>query len=136
MISEPSITPFPALQGHQYMNIITFRKNGQPVTTPVWFAQENDRLYVVTARKAGKVKRIRNNSRVQVGPANQTGKPLGPMVEATARVVSAGEEQHADTLLNRKYGFAKYAFDAMVKVVQLFRGPTERVYLEITPLAD
>ena len=136
MLSEESTTSFPTLQGHQYMNLITFRKNGQSVTTPVWFAQKGERLYVVTGRTSGKVKRIRNSSRVQVGPADRVGKPLGPTAEATARIVSAEEEQHANTLLNQKYGLAKYAFDAAAKLIQLFRGPTERAYLEIIPLAD
>ncbi|NOK63586.1 MAG: PPOX class F420-dependent oxidoreductase [Chloroflexi bacterium AL-W] len=136
IILEEQTTTFPTLQGHQYMNLITFRRNGQPVTTPVWFVQEGAHLYFMTVRTSGKVKRIRNSNRVQVGPANQRGKSLGPTVEATARILSAQEEQHANTLLNQKYGLAKYAFDAAAKVMQFFRGPSERVYLEIAPLVD
>ena len=29
---------FASLQGHKYINVETFRKNGQGVRTPVWFA--------------------------------------------------------------------------------------------------
>jgi hypothetical protein len=34
------------LQDNRYLNLTTFRKNGTPVVTTVWFAQVNDRIYV------------------------------------------------------------------------------------------
>jgi PPOX class probable F420-dependent enzyme len=121
-------TPFDLVRDHQYINLITFRKNGQSVTTPVWFAQQGERLYVMTVDGSGKVKRIRNCARVEVGPSDRAGKPLGPTVLASARILPASENARADDLLNQKYGIQKRAFDAMMKL----RG-VERVYLEIVP---
>ncbi|MFM7677639.1 MAG: PPOX class F420-dependent oxidoreductase, partial [Roseiflexaceae bacterium] len=69
---------FDALANQEFMNLITQRKSGADVATPVWFAQDGDRLYVMTGRTAGKVKRIRNNPRVQVAPSDRAGTPLGP----------------------------------------------------------
>ena len=53
----PSIPP--EISGQRYISLATFRKNGTPVYTPVWFGEENGRLYVMTAAKTGKAKRLR-----------------------------------------------------------------------------
>jgi uncharacterized protein len=63
----PQSNPFPNLHGHQFMSVTTFRKSGQPVPTPVWFAQVEDKLYVMTQANAGKVKRIGHTARVGAG---------------------------------------------------------------------
>ena len=47
----------------QYLNLETFRKNGDGVKTPVWFAQEGESLYVMTIPTSGKAKRIRRLAR-------------------------------------------------------------------------
>ena len=33
----------------KYLSITSFRRNGSGVATPVWFATEGDRLFVMTA---------------------------------------------------------------------------------------
>jgi len=122
---------FDALANQQFMNLITQRKSGADVATPVWFAQDDNRLYVMTDRTAGKVKRIRNNPRVQVAPSDSTGTPLGPSQPAVAAVISyAAEAATANALLTKKYGFMKRMFDLM----SLFNGgASRRAYLVITP---
>lgn len=102
---------FAALAGQQYMNLTTFRKSGQGVVTPVWFAQEGPRLYVMTRPTAGKVKRIRNGVRVLVAPASARGEPLGEAVEARARLMEPAEARVAKRALDRKYGLLKKLFD-------------------------
>ena len=44
----------------QFINVETFRKNGQGVQTPVWFVEDKGTLYVRTVENSFKVKRIRN----------------------------------------------------------------------------
>ena len=39
---------FDALHGHAYASLTTLRRDGTPVVTPVWFALEGGRVYVVT----------------------------------------------------------------------------------------
>ncbi|MEY2845777.1 MAG: hypothetical protein RL076_1323 [Chloroflexota bacterium] len=121
---------FDALANQQFMNLITQRKSGADVSTPVWFVQEGDRLYVMTGSNAGKVKRIRNNPHVQVAPSDRAGAPLGPSQPAIARVISdASEAATANTLLTKKYGLMKRMFDLMA----LFNGgANSRAYLVIT----
>lgn len=121
---------FPTLAGHQYMNLATFRKSGDAVTTPVWFAEKDGKLYVVTIGNSGKVKRIRNNGAVQVTPSTSNGKPLGIAVDAQARVVSAEEKPAGLAVLRAKYGLLFQAF-ALLWWIQR----SNEVIIEITPKA-
>ena len=120
---------FPNLQGRQFMSLTTFRKNGEPVSTPVWFAQEGENLYVLSAADAGKVKRIRHNAQVEVAPCTLIGKLIGEPVEAMASILPGDHAVKAINALNRKYGFQKRMFD----LYHLIRG-IHRVYLEISPM--
>ena len=99
----------------QFINVETFRKNGQGVPTPVWFVQDGDTLYVRTVDGSGKVKRIRNNPRVRVTPCDVGGKPKGEWVEGQARFASADESKKVNGLLTRKYGLMKVMFELMGK---------------------
>ena len=36
------------LQNQKYISLTTYRKTGAPVRTPVWFAEENGKLYIFT----------------------------------------------------------------------------------------
>ena len=120
---------FPALAGHGYLRLTTFRKSGEAVPTPVWFAQVGDHLYVTTDSESGKVKRIRNNAQVEVAPCDMQGKVLGDSAEAMARVMAGEEEAVAQEALKRKYGWQFRMFGAFGS---LRRRP--RVHLDITPM--
>jgi PPOX class probable F420-dependent enzyme len=130
-MSTDSHNYFSALRGHQYMNLVTFRKSGEGVKTPVWFVLDGNRLMMMTLPIAGKVKRIRNNSRVQVGPSDVQGKPLGEMVEARARLLQGDEATRVEKSLSKKYGLI-YAVLSLQR--KLSRKNTARVFIEITPL--
>ena len=71
----------------QYLNLETFRKNGESMKTPVWFVQEGEILYVQTVANSGKVKRVRNNGRVNVTPCKVDGTPIWTWVPANAREI-------------------------------------------------
>ena len=117
---------FAALGGHHYVNLTTFRRSGAAVVTPVWFALEGGKVYVVTTAEAGKIKRIRNNPQVQLAPSTGGGKALGPAVEAVARLLPPGEWTAATRALNAKYGWRKRLFDVFFRLRQ-----HQRAYLEI-----
>lgn len=108
--------PFASLPGRKYINLETFRKNGQGVRTPVWFAGEPEegapeKLYVYSTGDSGKAKRIRNNGRVRVAPCDVRGKLLGEWIEARAEIVSSEEAEHGMQLLNKKYSPWKQVLD-------------------------
>jgi len=102
---------FAVFAGHKYLNLETFKRNGDGVKTPVWFAVDpaNDlatdaaRLYAYTTGDSGKVKRIRNNAHVRIAPCDMAGKLLGDWVEARAEIVTGEEAEYGDRLLNKKY---------------------------------
>jgi PPOX class probable F420-dependent enzyme len=110
---------FAAFAGHKYLNLETFKKNGEGVKTPVWFAADTSasldstevRLYVYTIGVSGKVKRIRNNGRVRIAPCNARGGVLGDWVEARAEIVTGAEAEHGMQLLNKKYAPWKQVLD-------------------------
>ena len=128
MSSKSGSGPFGALEGHNFMSLTTFRASGQPVTTPVWFAAEGDKLYMVTEVAMAKAKRMRNDPRVRVAPSTAVGKPLGPAVDAVARVLAADEAGHARRRLRHKYGFQVFGAD----LIHWIRRRAV-IYLEIAP---
>ena len=67
--------------------LTTFRKDGTPVATPVWFVIHDGELHATTLENAGKVKRIRNDPRVTVAACTVRGTPIGPTFAAHARVL-------------------------------------------------
>ena len=120
---------FPNLHKYKYINLTTFRKTGVAVTTPVWFAQEDERLVMTTDSSAGKLKRIRNNPRVEIAPSDMRGKPLGDAkaVQAQARILQGEEASTAEKLLKKKYGLQYSMFG-------LAGRNSVRVFIEIAPL--
>ncbi len=102
---------FASFEGHKYLNLETFRKSGEGVRTPIWFAAEPAtsldspaaKLYVYTVGNTGKMKRMRNNPRVRIAPCDMRGKVLGEWVDAQAEIVTGAEAAHGMSLLNKKY---------------------------------
>ena len=101
----PSQIPAP-IQGQKYISLTTFRKTGTGVATPVWFGEEDGKLYVMTISKMGKVKRIRNNPLVQVAPCTIRGKVTGDQFAATARLLPPEDFARARKTITRKYWLA------------------------------
>ena len=79
-----------AIRAQKYISLKTFRKSGFPVATPVWFGEQDGKLYVMTRSDMGKTKRIRNNPKVQVAPCTIRGQVNGPEFSATARLCRPG----------------------------------------------
>ncbi len=112
---------FEHLRGHKYIDLVTFRKSGIGVHTPVWFADEGGRLYIFSRRDAGKMKRIRNNPRVEIAPCTMRGRALGSYVAASARV--APDQDAARQAIRRRYWLARIPW--------LWR--KDNVYVELAP---
>jgi uncharacterized protein len=104
-----AITQF---EHQQYLNLETFRRSGESMKTPVWFVQDGETLYVSTMANCGKVKRIRNNERVNVAACKMNGKVSGSWIPAIAREITDSERcSKAGKLLDKKYGLMKKLFD-------------------------
>jgi PPOX class probable F420-dependent enzyme len=97
--------------GQKYLNLETFRRSGESMQTPVWFVQAGGTIYVQTVANSGKVKRIRNNRRVNVTPCRMDGTPVGAWVPARAREIADEEiASKVNRLLDKKYGLMKKMF--------------------------
>jgi len=94
----------------QYLNLETYRKDGQPVRTPVWFVEDNGALYLHTVKNAGKVKRIRRMARVRVVPCDMLGAVTGEWIDGEARVLDEAGMTRVNQLLDQKYGEAMAQF--------------------------
>jgi uncharacterized protein len=128
---EASAPDFAALRGAKYCLLVTYRRSGEPVPTPVWFGLDSEgRLYVRTEARGGKAKRIRANPAVKVAPATQRGAPTGPLADGNARVLGPGDEQRAERALRANYGVGRRLYEAMGKPLGV-----PLVYLEVTPAA-
>jgi PPOX class probable F420-dependent enzyme len=100
------------IHGQRYISLATFRKSGVAVYTPIWFAEDNNKLYLMTSSKTGKYKRIRNNPQVKIAPCTIRGKITGPEFPATARV---------RRMISAKYWLARVPFlwrntDAVIEI--------------------
>ena len=104
MMGEPA--PFSQFEGEKVISLETYRKNGQPVRTPVWVLKEDGILYVHTDDITGKVKRIRQNLTVRVAPSHFRGRPKAEYVEAQAVLESSpGAVEKYHSKIYKKYGF-------------------------------
>jgi PPOX class probable F420-dependent enzyme len=105
MSSSPS-DRISMLSGHAYISLETYRRNGKAVATPVWFTiDDNKMIYVVTRTETGKVKRLRNNSKVRVVPCSLRGQPKGEWLNGKAAFATVEQLDHALKQRNKKYGF-------------------------------
>jgi PPOX class probable F420-dependent enzyme len=109
---EDNMNEIEQFKREQYLNLETFRRNGEGVKTPVWFVQDGQTLYVSTMAHSGKIKRVRNNGRVNVAACKMNGKVTGSWVPAQAREMYDTEIcEKANRMLEKKYGLMKKLFD-------------------------
>ena len=97
-----------SLASEAYVSLVTFRRNGDGVETPVWIAPDPDdaRLYVYTNRTSWKVKRIRNDPRVRLAPCTASGRVTGGWSDGRARMIDdLSEAQHGFDAVIAKYGW-------------------------------
>src|SRR5260221_12747438 len=95
---------FDSLSPYEFVLLTTFRTSGVGVPTAMWFAQEHEKLYLVTGRTTGKLKRMRTTSRVLRAPCDWMGNMLGPDIDAYARELPVAQHAYANAVLAQKYG--------------------------------
>jgi predicted pyridoxine 5'-phosphate oxidase superfamily flavin-nucleotide-binding protein len=108
-------SPLAALDGEKYLSLTTFRRDGTPVATPVWFVVDDGRVLVWTSAASWKAKRLRRDSRVRIAAC-----------DAGVRV---------ERLLRRKYPVARrlLAWWASLARMVARRPRSMPAYVEITP---
>src|SRR5208282_3088775 len=127
---------FAEFRDHKYISLESFKKNGDGVKTPVWFAADpasdlsgdGARLYIYTIGNTGKVKRIRNNGHVKIAPCTIKGDPLGDWADANAEIMTGESASQAMKLLNKKY----FPWKQILGFFALF-SRRERIVMAIRP---
>ncbi len=129
---------FPDLGKEQCIALTTFRKTGQAVTTPVWFAISQGTIYVETHGDAGKLKRLRHTARVTLAPCTFNGKITGSVSKGIARILTESEERMtASVSLAKKYGLMRslFHFFRNARLMLQRRAKVDEVYIAIEPIS-
>jgi PPOX class probable F420-dependent enzyme len=113
------------LADSKYILFTTFRRDGRPVSTPVWVVGLDDgRIGFWTSSGSGKAKRLAHTPRVTVQPSNARGrvKPGTAPVPATARLVTGPELTSLKSQVVAKYGVATKVTRLLGTIAGLARG--------------
>ena len=122
-----------ALDDERFVSLTTFRRSGEPVSTAVWIGRDGDALIVTTPEASGKVKRLRNNSRVEVRPCNRFGtvKQGAESVAGSAELLTdPGSNERLTKFIRDKYGLEYRIVMGVERLLK--RGNSDRVILRIT----
>ena len=128
--------PFPDLGREQFIALTTFRKTGQRVVTPVWFAQSLGTIYVAVHSDTGKLKRLRRSGWVTLAPCTYSGNVTGAVIAGKARILREPEEcTAASTALAKKYGFIRPLLYFVMNAQRMLqrKARAEDVYIAIEP---
>lgn len=115
-----------------FVSLTTFRRSGEGVSVPVWIAREDDALVVTTPAGSGKVKRLRNDPRVELRPSSRMGRVADDAVAVRGVATIVADDRAHDEATARirdKYGLE---YKAIMAAERLTRSGGERVILRIT----
>ncbi|MEV6106570.1 PPOX class F420-dependent oxidoreductase [Streptomyces sp. NPDC051940] len=108
----------------KYISLTTYRKDGTPVATPVWYVEHDGALWVVTPADSWKVKRIRANASVTVAACDVRGRtaPGAGTAPGTARLLDEAGTAQARALLARRYPTSRIG-NALARALRIRRKP-------------
>jgi uncharacterized protein len=133
---EPAAPPLAARIPGKYVSLVSFKRDGTSVATPLWFVVDRDRLLAMKDALSAKVRRIRRDPDVTVAPCTANGRLTGEPIAARAEILAPGEVERAQRLMARKYRVDRVLILPFYHLVQRLRGkrlPGEGVVLAITP---
>ena len=99
----------------KYVSLVTFRISGDRVPTAVWFTKFGDAANtycVITETNAGKVKRIRQNPRIEIQVCDIKGKVKASATtySGVARLVTGSEAIAIRKAIAKRYGITYKIF--------------------------
>ena len=108
-----------ALADEKCVLLTTFKRNGTPVATPVWWVELGAGSFGFwTSSASGKAKRLAHTERVTIQPCSMRGvvKPGSEPVDAIARVVSGDELDAIREKVVAKYGIWTKVTKGLAKI--------------------
>jgi uncharacterized protein len=121
----------------KYVALTTYKRDGSPVSCPVWITGSAGRYELVTGDATWKVRRLRRDPRVLVQASDVRGRVLATATqfEGTGVVVDAPDEvQRVNQAVRSKYGAPVMAVvRTMAKVRSLLgRGDGAHVVIQLS----
>jgi PPOX class probable F420-dependent enzyme len=96
--------PLEQFSDEKYINLETYKRDGTPIRTPVWFVIDKDLIYVITRDSTGKVKRLKNNQDVRIVSCSFKGEPKNEWVKGKTEMITGEEADMVIKLRKKKYG--------------------------------
>jgi PPOX class probable F420-dependent enzyme len=117
------------LAAERYISLVTFRKNGVGLPTPLWIVGIGDKLYAFTDGTSAKMKRLKTSDRIQIAACDARGNVRGEYVEGHARKIDdPAKAERVLAALTQKYGWQL----RMLSVFSRLAGRiNRRAYIEI-----
>jgi len=108
--------PRTALETSRYAQLRTYRRNGDPVDTPIWFQLDGDTL-VFRTKIGPKTRRIAANPNVEIWPCDYRGRyaPNPVIASGQATALSGEDAEAANRALHQRYGW-QYNLMPLIKV--------------------
>ncbi|HEY1824756.1 MAG TPA: PPOX class F420-dependent oxidoreductase [Acidimicrobiales bacterium] len=97
-----------AISDEKYMLLTTFRKDGTPVSSPVWVVPlEGATFGFATSSASGKAKRLARTARVTVQASDMRGRVAkgSEVIDAQAEIVSGSQYETIKAKVKDKYGY-------------------------------
>jgi len=108
-----------SLADEKYLALTTYKRDGTPITTPVWAAAiDGGKIGFWTSSGSGKAKRLAHTSKVVVQPCNSRGnlKEGTTPTDATAELVTGPQLEAIRKEIKAKYGFMCHITKFLAKV--------------------
>jgi PPOX class probable F420-dependent enzyme len=118
---------------HHTLSLVTYRRSGEEVRTPIWFVVEEDGFWVSTFRDSWKAKRLRNNPQVRYAPCDSSGKKiLGDWAAGSAQLLDDPQRlQWLTGQLRHKYTWRYFLIVQIIYPLLGRRG--EKVMIHVVP---
>jgi PPOX class probable F420-dependent enzyme len=94
------------LDAARYARLRTFRRDGTPVDTPIWFAMDDGHL-VFRTKVGPKTRRLASRHEVELAACDHRGRVRAgtPTLTGHATVLSGADAEQANRVLHRRYGW-------------------------------
>ena len=106
----------------KYLSLTTYRRDGTPVSTAVWFVEEDGRLFVITPAQSYKAKRLRRNPAATVAPCTARGTPKGDPIPVRVEFLPPDEYARVDRLMAERYRVRRLLIMPIYRLVMRLRG--------------
>lgn len=90
----------------RYALLRSFRRDGTPVDTPIWFAVDDDRAIVFRTKVGPKTKRLSAHPEVELIACDYRGRITDPAPRyGRASILTGDQAEQANRALHRRYGW-------------------------------